>query len=439
MSLAVAPLATRPVATPLEDSGDTTAPTLTSPTDTATGGTTADGTVDTNEGNGTMYAVVTQSATKPSVAQIQAGQDHTGSAADWSGNQSISSTGTKTFNATGLTSETAYFFHFQHRDAATNDSTVSSGDGFTTSDVTAPNLSLPTAASIDQTSVVLGATTDEGDGIAHAIIVANGNESLPTNQEVIDGNYASELFEATDKTISGTGAFTFDAIVGLTPGTTYGYVVVHEDSDGNEDAGSRVEGTFTTSAAFTATATYAGATIPSNSISWHGSGVHDGGDNQATFSDADAGFTIDEFINITPALIAQNRTDGSEGTITDNDATTVTATLSGGTDNDWDDDDALAVVDDLDSSDIWYVENEVAIASEAGSISYYYHDDSTSLFSEVRTYNIDATGFEDGTYDVSVSVLGVLTLTLQQAGEAVVDNVVLDPEQSNVVLDVIIN
>lgn len=111
---------------------DTTAPTLTSPTSASTGQTTGQGTVSTDEANGTMYAIVSANVTAPSVAQIQAGNDNTGSPAAWSGNQAIASTGVKTFNATGLTASTAYYFHFQHRDAATNDSTVSTSAQFTT-------------------------------------------------------------------------------------------------------------------------------------------------------------------------------------------------------------------------------------------------------------------------------------------------------------------
>lgn len=109
-----------------------------------------------------------------------------------------------------------------------------------------PNLTLPTSTGISSSAVTLGGTTDVADGIVHAIITANGNESLPTNQEIIDGNYASELFEAVDVVISATGTFSFPSITGLTDNTTYGYAIVHEDAAGNEDAGSRIEGTFTT-------------------------------------------------------------------------------------------------------------------------------------------------------------------------------------------------
>lgn len=116
----------------LLSSGDTTAPVLTSPTGTQTGSTTATIGATTDEGNGNMYGVVTVSGTAPSVAQIQAGQDNSGAAAAYASSQSISSTGAKTFSATGLAASTAYYAHIQHKDAAGNDSTVVTSAQFTT-------------------------------------------------------------------------------------------------------------------------------------------------------------------------------------------------------------------------------------------------------------------------------------------------------------------
>lgn len=109
-------------------------PTLSNPTDTATAKTTAALGVDTNEGNGTLYWVVSTSATPPSAAQVKAGQMHTGAAAAASGSQAVSGTGTQTVSggATGLTAHTAYTAHFMHEDVAANQSSVVSGDGFTT-------------------------------------------------------------------------------------------------------------------------------------------------------------------------------------------------------------------------------------------------------------------------------------------------------------------
>lgn len=114
--------------------GDVTAPSLSSASATATGATTASGSVSTDEGNGTLYWVVTTSSTAPSAAQVQAGQDATGAAAVDSGSQAVSGTGTQNVSGgfTGLTAETTYYAHFQQADAADNDSTVASSSSFTT-------------------------------------------------------------------------------------------------------------------------------------------------------------------------------------------------------------------------------------------------------------------------------------------------------------------
>jgi hypothetical protein len=114
---------------------DTTAPVLTAPTGTATGPTTATVGATTDEGNGMLYAVVTTSATQPSVAQIKAGETHTGAAAPWDGSVAVSSTGAKTIGATGLTAATTYYAHLVHADAAANDSNRVSSSSFTTSSV----------------------------------------------------------------------------------------------------------------------------------------------------------------------------------------------------------------------------------------------------------------------------------------------------------------
>ena len=62
-------------------------------------------------------------------------------------------------------------------------------------------------------------------------------------------------------------------------------------------------------------------------------GTHTGAGNAATLTDADGNF-INE--GVVAGMIVYNVTDGSSGTITARDATTVTATLAGGTDDDWD-------------------------------------------------------------------------------------------------------
>jgi hypothetical protein len=125
---------------------DATAPTLSSPSGTTTGATTADLAVTTNEANGTLYGVVTTSSTSPSAAQVKAGQNHSGAAATFADDQTIASTGVKTFSATGLTAETEYWPHFMHEDAVGNQSAVSTGASFTTDVVTADGYELAVLA-----------------------------------------------------------------------------------------------------------------------------------------------------------------------------------------------------------------------------------------------------------------------------------------------------
>lgn len=102
-------------------SADTTPPTLTSPTGTATSDTTADCTVSTNEGNGTLYCWVTTNSTETAANIVANGDTLT-----------VSSTGVKTFNMIGLSASTTYYAHFAHRDAATNLSSASNSTSFTT-------------------------------------------------------------------------------------------------------------------------------------------------------------------------------------------------------------------------------------------------------------------------------------------------------------------
>ena len=69
------------------------------------------------------------------------------------------------------------------------------------------------------------------------------------------------------------------------------------------------------------------------------SGRQDGGDNQATLTDSTQAWTVDALIG----MQVFNQTDGSSAFITDNDETTVTAVLAGGTGNDWDDGDVYEI------------------------------------------------------------------------------------------------
>lgn len=119
-------------ATDPQQGGDSTAPTLSSASGTATGTTTADLSVDSDE-DCDAYVVVTTSATTPSAAQIEAGNDHTGSTAAYSDSELSASSGTINFDgATGLSPDTQYWAHFWAEDAAENSATAITSSSFTT-------------------------------------------------------------------------------------------------------------------------------------------------------------------------------------------------------------------------------------------------------------------------------------------------------------------
>lgn len=128
---------------------DTTAPVLSSPLGTQTGQTTADLGVTTDEGNGTIYWVVTQSATQPTATQIKAGQNHTGAAAVDAGTIAVSATGAQTDTASGLVAATTYYAHYIHTDAAANDSNRVTSASFTTAAAPAG----PSIVAVDETAL----------------------------------------------------------------------------------------------------------------------------------------------------------------------------------------------------------------------------------------------------------------------------------------------
>lgn len=215
-------------------SGDTTAPTLTNPTGTATGGSTADGSVDTDEGNGTLYWVVTESSTSPSVSQIQNGQNASGTTAAASGNQAVSATGTQNVSASGLTSETTYWFHFQHQDDAGNDSSVATSSSFTTDDVTAPTLSNPTASANGTDGYSGSVDTDEGNGTLYHIVTQSSTSPSATQVKNGHDDTGSAADASGSQAISSTGTKSVGQTGVLASSTQYWIHYMHEDDAGNQ-------------------------------------------------------------------------------------------------------------------------------------------------------------------------------------------------------------
>lgn len=75
------------------------------------------------------------------------------------------------------------------------------------------------------------------------------------------------------------------------------------------------------------------------------SGTHTGAADQEMLTDSTLGATVNQWVGYT----IKNITDGSQGLITANDATTVTAELEGGTDDDWDNGDVHHIAQPLNA------------------------------------------------------------------------------------------
>jgi len=271
--------------------GDTTPPTLTSPTGTQTGSTTASGTVSTDENNATLFAVVTTSATSPSVAQVQAGQDHTGASAAFAvgsgSGQAVTTTGVQNVSATGLTASTAYYWHYQQQDTATNDSTVVTSAQFTTAapaDTTAPVLTSPAGASTGETTISGSVSTDEDNATLYAVVSTSTTKPSVAQIQAGQDHTGSAAIYGTNQAVSATGTQNV-AATGLTASTGYYWHFQQIDTAGNDS-------TVVTSALITTDAVAVG-TLTTEALK----------NNTGTVIANDTGLTVDVYSISTGALV----------------------------------------------------------------------------------------------------------------------------------------
>lgn len=186
----------------LLDDGAASGPVLSSTTTTSVTSTTATVGCTTDTGSGTLWAVVTTSATQPSISQIKAGQDHTGAAAVFASSQSIGSIGAKTSAATGLTASTAYYHHWVQNAAATDSNRLSSasfttlapGAAYTALDITEPVAGQPTTILVPA-GYSSGTPTD-------LVIYCHGRGEAQTNIY-----NAADSKAATINAVTGAGIF----------------------------------------------------------------------------------------------------------------------------------------------------------------------------------------------------------------------------------------
>jgi len=112
-------------------------------------------------------------------------------------------------------------------------------------------------------------------------------------------------------------------------------------------------------------------------------GTHTGADGAAALTDAEAHFVADELVGLT----VKNLPDGSSGVITANTGTVVTAALGGGTNNDWDGDDAYTIEGAGYDTEDW---DSFTPAFGAGSsIRQTKHYDVDPVYLKVLVENLD--------------------------------------------------
>lgn len=198
--------------------GDITAPTLSSPSATQTGSTTATGSVTTNETGGTLYRYASINPSE-SAATVKAANL----------TQVVSAGGAQSVTFTGLSASTQYYPHYLHRDAAGNDSMVVSGSAFSTAaaaDSTAPTLT-------GQLSI--SAVTHNAATLSWP--TASDNVAVTGYERSIDGGV----------TYVAVGSQPTVGLTGLASSTTFQVRVRAYDAAGNRSAA--LSGSFTTTAA----------------------------------------------------------------------------------------------------------------------------------------------------------------------------------------------
>lgn len=209
-------------------SSDATPPTLTSPTATRTGATTASGTVSTNEANGTLYRMFSTNSSE-TVATVKAAAL----------TQTVTATGVQNVTFTGLVANTTYYAHYVHRDAAGNDSTVASSPSFTNNAPVFTGTIADISATVNTAMTPVNTSTffsDEGtiaystSGTWPAGITLNSSTGVISGTPTVTGTYSNLRVVATDPISQTAQSNLFTIAVQTLPGVITTPVL--KDNDG---------------------------------------------------------------------------------------------------------------------------------------------------------------------------------------------------------------
>jgi hypothetical protein len=209
--------------------GDAAAPVLSSPTAAATSATTANLSVTTDEGNGTLYVVGTASATAPTAAQVKLGQDHTGAAADAAGSTAVAAAGVLTGSAGGLTPSSTRYIHFMQEDAGGNQSAVVSSTAINLHAL--PVLSSPLDDAGSPGTSTGSVSTTIGAGTLYWVVTTSA--TTPSGAQIKAGQDHLGAVATSDgaQSVAVTGVQTLSPPPsGLGSATTYYTHFYHEDT-----------------------------------------------------------------------------------------------------------------------------------------------------------------------------------------------------------------
>jgi hypothetical protein len=120
-------------------------------------------------------------------------------------------------------------------------------------DTTAPVLTGQTVGTITSVGGRPAVTTDEANGTAYMVVVADGNTPSVAQIKAGQNSSGAAALAAQNQAVSGTGVQTFSQVAGLSGNTAYDVWFVHTDAATNNSTA--VKADFTTLIAYTGTAT----------------------------------------------------------------------------------------------------------------------------------------------------------------------------------------
>lgn len=210
---------------------DTTPPTWegTTPDENTTGGTTSSINVEINEAGIAYGVVVPDGASAPSVVQIKAGQDSTGTpvASGFSANVALSASTPDTLSFSNLVSETAYDVYVVAEDEIPNLQLSASKIDILTTDITGPVWEGETPT-VNRVHLPIAVEASE-NGNAYLVVLADG-ATAPSSAQVKAGQDATSTPVDITDSVALVASTEATMKIAVEKGSDYDVYIVSEDS-----------------------------------------------------------------------------------------------------------------------------------------------------------------------------------------------------------------